>query len=131
MQDAQGVLKATLLRSHTGYYDKPLKQQRGKYTPTPPRKDLKRVLKTVMDRNRILVKSLLFVAFLRLRSRCLSGGCGGPRCPGPEYVPNGFVESNVKGVQPYSSTRMLANATLITGQHRAQYDSYAYTELGS
>lgn len=87
------------------------------YTPPPPRKDLKIVLKTVTDRKRIFVNSLLFVAFLRLRSHCLSGGCGGPRCPGPEYVPNGSVESNGKGIQPYSSIRVLSNAKLIMGQH--------------
>lgn len=49
-------------------------------------KDLKRVLKTVMDRKRSFVTSLLFAAFLSLRSHRLSGGCGGPWCPGPEGV---------------------------------------------
>lgn len=32
-------------------------------------------------------------------------------------MPNGFVESNVKGVQPHSSARMLSNAELIMGRH--------------
>lgn len=32
-------------------------------------------------------------------------------------MPNGFVESTVKGVQPHSSARMLSNAKLITGGH--------------
>lgn len=66
------------------------------------------------------LKIVLFVAFLRLRSHCLSGGCGGPWClvalP-PEYVTNDFVESNVQGVQSHSSARMLSNAKLIKGQH--------------
>lgn len=47
-------------------------------------------------------------------------------CP-PENVPDGFVESNIKDVQPHSSARILSNAKLIVAQH----DSYVYIELGS
>lgn len=47
----------------------------------------------------------------------------------PEYVPNGFVESNMKDAQPHSSARMLSNAELVMASTVAQHDSHIYIEL--
>lgn len=80
--------KETLLRSYTGYSN-PWNNS-NENTPPSPRKNLKIALETRRERKRISENSLLFVAFLKLRSHCLSGAVEGQGPQAPEYVPNGL-----------------------------------------
>lgn len=80
-RDAQAVCNSMLLRSYTGYSN-PWNNS-NENTPPSPRKNLKIALGTRMEGKRISENSLLFVAFLKLRSHCLSGAVEdhGPQAP--------------------------------------------------